>query len=81
MGRKVVIVVLDVVVAGTIALLIHRQFDVYGIDDTNPPSCSNYFGATISCARQDSVIDVVAVAVLCVVLFGALAYQRARRWI
>lgn len=76
-GRGLLIVALDVIGSGAVAFYVWRLTGVWGQSDSNPPICSNYYGATVDCS-VDGPVRAAVFALFVVLLFGSIWIQR--RW-
>ncbi|RNL80904.1 hypothetical protein EFL95_00500 [Nocardioides marmorisolisilvae] len=76
-----VILMLDLAAAGWLWLVTLRTLKVWSQNDSRPPTCTNYYGHSMSCDSNETVAQLIALGVLCVVLFGALWIERRRGWI
>ncbi|MEZ5092024.1 hypothetical protein [Nocardioides sp.] len=74
-GRLLLLGVVDVLVAGVAAMAAFHWFGAVSGDDTNPPTCYNGAGHTVSCALTQPV---VMLPTFIVVLLGLVAVQLAR---
>jgi hypothetical protein len=74
--RILLLGVLDVAVAGAVAIGVFRLIGASSGDDTNPPVCSNYAGGNVSCSLTAPVVMLPTFAI---VLFALVAFQLIRR--
>jgi len=77
----VAILVLDVAAAAGLWLVTLRNLQVWSQSDTRPPTCTNYYGRSLSCDTSDTVAQLISLTVLGLVLLGSLWIERKRGWI
>ena len=75
-ARILGLLVLDLVVAGAVALLVFRLFGANAGSDVNPPVCSNASGGIVSC---DLTQEVLMLPTFGVTLLALLTWQAVRR--